>query len=147
ILAIKGEAVRLERLRSATLLQRSRFHEKWIFVPTNHHVTIKAVVFDAVRRSVRRSDYGRGLPCLRRNGGLKQLGYTWHCSLMRLHEDFSVVTRESLVYTLSTPGPKCDTKLFERSAPSTISCSTYASRLVPHVTNWCLSKSTWRQRA
>ena len=33
---------------------------------------------------------------------------------MRRYEDFSVVTRDSLVYTLRTLGLKYDTKVFER---------------------------------
>jgi hypothetical protein len=35
---------------------------------------------------------------------------------MRRYEDFSVVTRDPLVYTLTTLGLKYDTKVFERSA-------------------------------
>jgi len=45
---------------------------------------------------------------------LKQLEYTWLRSLMERYEDFSVVTRDSLSYTLAllglTPGPE----IFER---------------------------------
>jgi hypothetical protein len=60
--------------------------------------------------------------------------------VMRRCEVFSVVTRHSLVYTLRTPSLKYDAKVFERSAPSTISCSTYASRFGASLTNCCLSK-------
>jgi Na+(H+)/acetate symporter ActP len=35
---------------------------------------------------------------------LKQVEYTWHRSLMRRYEDFSVITRDSLVYTLRALG-------------------------------------------
>jgi 2-haloacid dehalogenase len=45
---------------------------------------------------------------------LKQLEYTWHRSLMRRYEDFSVITRDSLVYTLRALGLKYDNKVFER---------------------------------
>lgn len=45
---------------------------------------------------------------------IKQLEYTWLRSLMRRYEDFSVITRESLVYTLRTLGLKYDDRVFER---------------------------------
>ena len=35
---------------------------------------------------------------------------------MRRYEDYSVVTRDALVYTSRTLGLKYDTKIFERSA-------------------------------
>jgi 2-haloacid dehalogenase len=45
---------------------------------------------------------------------LKQLEYTWLRSLMGRYEDFSVITRDSLVYTLRTLGLAYDDKIFER---------------------------------
>jgi 2-haloacid dehalogenase len=45
---------------------------------------------------------------------IKQLEYTWLRSLMRRYEDFSVVTRESLAYTLRCLGLNCDPGAFER---------------------------------
>jgi 2-haloacid dehalogenase len=45
---------------------------------------------------------------------IKQLEYTWLRSLMRRYEDFSVVTRESLAYTLKVLGLKNDADVFER---------------------------------
>jgi 2-haloacid dehalogenase len=45
---------------------------------------------------------------------IKQLEYTWLRSLMRRYEDFSVVTRESLAYTLKTLGLEYDASVFER---------------------------------
>jgi 2-haloacid dehalogenase len=45
---------------------------------------------------------------------IKQLEYTWLRSLMRRYEDFSVVTRESLAYTLRCLGLKHDAQMFER---------------------------------
>ena len=80
---MKGEAVRLESLRSATPLRTrpSLATTKW---------------------------------------RLKQLGYSWHRSLMRRYEDFSVVTRDSLVCTLRTLGLKYDTKVFERKMNKTM---------------------------
>jgi 2-haloacid dehalogenase len=45
---------------------------------------------------------------------IKQLEYTWLRSLMRRYEDFAVVTRDSLAYTLRTLGLKSDAHMFER---------------------------------
>jgi 2-haloacid dehalogenase len=45
---------------------------------------------------------------------IKQLEYTWLRSLMRRYEDFSVITRESLTYTLRILGLKHDSGVFER---------------------------------
>jgi len=44
---------------------------------------------------------------------MKQLEYTWLRSLMRRYEDFSVITRESLVYTLRGLGLKSSPSVFE----------------------------------
>jgi 2-haloacid dehalogenase len=85
-------------------------------------VTIKAVVFDAygtlydIQSVAAITDkafpgYGEIITQVWR---LKQLEYTWHRSLMRRYEDFSVITCDSLVYTLRTLGLKYDTKVFER---------------------------------
>ena len=45
---------------------------------------------------------------------IKQLEYTWFRSLMRRYEDFSVVTRESLAYTLRALGLSYDAAAFDR---------------------------------
>jgi 2-haloacid dehalogenase len=45
---------------------------------------------------------------------IKQLEYTWLRSLMGRYEDFSVVTRDSLAYTLNVLGLKRDEGAFER---------------------------------
>jgi 2-haloacid dehalogenase len=45
---------------------------------------------------------------------IKQLEYTWLRSLMRRYEDFSVVTRDSLAYTLRVLGLNGDAAMFER---------------------------------
>lgn len=45
---------------------------------------------------------------------IKQLEYTWLRSLMRRYEDFSVITRDSLAYTLRVLGLKNDPAVFER---------------------------------
>jgi 2-haloacid dehalogenase len=45
---------------------------------------------------------------------IKQLEYSWLRSLMRRYEDFSVVTRESLAYTLRALGLTNDARVFER---------------------------------
>ncbi len=50
----------------------------------------------------------------RRSGASSSLEYTWLRSLMRRYEDFSVVTRESLAYTLRILGLKHDQAAFER---------------------------------
>jgi 2-haloacid dehalogenase len=45
---------------------------------------------------------------------IKQLEYSWLRSLMRRYEDFSVITRESLSYTLRCLGLQSDAAAFER---------------------------------
>jgi 2-haloacid dehalogenase len=45
---------------------------------------------------------------------IKQLEYTWLRSLMRRYEDFSVVTRESLAYSIRVLGLTHDAATFER---------------------------------
>ena len=79
-------------------------------------MTIKAVVFDAYGtlydvQSVAAiteeafPGYGEIITQIWR---IKQLEYSWLRSLMRRYEDFSVLTRESLVYTLRVLGLKYD---------------------------------------
>jgi 2-haloacid dehalogenase len=85
-------------------------------------VTIKAVVFDAYgtlydTQSVAAvteeafPGYGEIITQIWR---IKQLEYTWLRSLMRRYEDFSVITRESLAYTIRMLGLKHDAAAFER---------------------------------
>src|ERR1700716_4412305 len=90
-----------------------------------HHelpVTIKAVVFDAYGtlydiQSVAAvteeafPGYGEIVTQIWR---IKQLEYTWLRSLMRRYEDFSVITRDSLAYTLRCLGLKSDPAVFAR---------------------------------
>jgi 2-haloacid dehalogenase len=45
---------------------------------------------------------------------IKQLEYTWLRSLMRRYQDFSAITRDSLVYTLRVLGLAHDSGVFER---------------------------------
>jgi 2-haloacid dehalogenase len=45
---------------------------------------------------------------------IKQLEYTWLRSLMQRYEDFSIVTRDSLAYTLRVLGLECEPALFDR---------------------------------
>jgi len=45
---------------------------------------------------------------------IKQLEYTWLRSLMRRYAIFSVITRDSLTYTLRCLGLTHDTHVFER---------------------------------
>jgi 2-haloacid dehalogenase len=85
-------------------------------------MTIKAIVFDAYgtlydTQSVAAitdeafPGYGEMITQIWR---LKQLEYSWLRSLMRRYEDFSVITRDALAYTLRALGLKCDTRLLER---------------------------------
>jgi 2-haloacid dehalogenase len=84
-------------------------------------VTIKAIVFDAYGtlydiQSVAAvteetfPGYGEIITQIWR---IKQLEYTWLRSLMRRYEDFSVITRDSLAYTLRCLGLKSDPAAFE----------------------------------
>src|SRR5438045_461581 len=83
---------------------------------------IKAVVFDAygtlydIQSVAAITDeafpgYGEIITQIWR---MKQLEYTWLRSLMRRYEDFSVITRESLTYTLRCLGLKNDPGVFEK---------------------------------
>ena len=85
-------------------------------------MTIKAVVFDAYGtlydvQSVAAvteeafPGYGEIITQIWR---IKQLEYSWLRSLMRRYEDFSVLTRESLVYSLRILGLKYDEAVFAR---------------------------------
>ncbi|HXO73387.1 MAG TPA: haloacid dehalogenase type II [Bradyrhizobium sp.] len=85
-------------------------------------MTVKAVVFDAYGtlydiQSVAAvtegafPGYGEIITQIWR---IKQLEYTWLRSLMRRYEDFSVITRESLAYTLRCLGLKHDASAFDR---------------------------------
>src|SRR5712672_3044380 len=85
-------------------------------------MTIKAVVFDAYGtlydvQSVAAvteeafPGYGEMITQIWR---IKQLEYTWLRSLMRRYQDFSVITRDSLAYTLRCLGLKHDPAAFER---------------------------------
>ena len=85
-------------------------------------MNIKAVVFDAygtlydIQSVVTVTEqafpgYGEIITQIWR---IKQLEYTWLRSLMRRYEDFSVVTRESLAYTLRCLGLKYDAEAFAR---------------------------------
>ena len=84
-------------------------------------MTIKAVVFDAygtlydVQSVAAVTDeafpgYGELITQIWR---IKQLEYTWLRSLMRRYEDFSVITRNSLAYTLKILGLAYDDRIFE----------------------------------
>jgi 2-haloacid dehalogenase len=85
-------------------------------------VTIKAVVFDAygtlfdIQSVASITDeafpgYGEIITQIWR---IKQLEYTWLRSLMRRYEDFSVITRDSLAYTLRCLGLQGEPAVFER---------------------------------
>jgi 2-haloacid dehalogenase len=85
-------------------------------------VTIKAIVFDAygtlydiqsVAAVTEEAFPGYG-DIVTQIWRIKQLEYTWLRSLMRRYEDFSVITRESLAYTLRVLGLKHDCAAFDR---------------------------------
>ena len=85
-------------------------------------MTIKAVVFDAygtlydiqsVAAVTEEAFPGYG-EIVTQVWRIKQLEYTWLRSLMRRYEDFSVITRDSLAYTLRCLGLKHDPAAFER---------------------------------
>ncbi|MDE2602873.1 MAG: haloacid dehalogenase type II [Bradyrhizobium sp.] len=89
-------------------------------------MTIKAVVFDAygtlydvqsVAAVTEETFPGYG-EIITQVWRIKQLEYSWLRSLMRRYEDFSVLTRESLAYTLRILGLKYDdgvlTRLMEK---------------------------------
>ena len=85
-------------------------------------MTIKAVVFDAygtlydiqsVAAVTETAFPGYG-DIITQVWRIKQLEYTWLRSLMRRYEDFSVITRDSLSYTLRCLGLKSDQAAFER---------------------------------
>jgi len=85
-------------------------------------VTVKAVVFDAygtlfdiqsVAAVTEQAFPGYG-EIITQIWRIKQLEYTWLRSLMRRYQDFSVITRDSLAYTLKALGLKADAGVFER---------------------------------
>ncbi|RJF70700.1 haloacid dehalogenase type II [Rhodopseudomonas palustris] len=85
-------------------------------------MTIKAVVFDAygtlydiqsVAAVTEREFAGRG-ELITQLWRIKQLEYTWLRSLMGTYEDFEVVTRDSLAYTLDCLGLEGSGGAFER---------------------------------
>lgn len=85
-------------------------------------MSIKAVVFDAygtlydiqsVATVTEQAFPGYG-EIITQIWRIKQLEYTWLRSLMGRYEDFSVITRDSLAYTLRVLGLKGDPARFER---------------------------------
>jgi 2-haloacid dehalogenase len=85
-------------------------------------VSIKAVVFDAygtlydiqsVASVTEQAFPGYG-EIITQIWRIKQLEYTWLRSLMRRYQDFSVITRDSLAYTLRVLGLKYERAGFER---------------------------------
>jgi 2-haloacid dehalogenase len=85
-------------------------------------MTIKAVVFDAYGTlydiqsvaSVTEAAFPGYGEIITQVWRIKQLEYTWLRSLMRRYEDFSVITRDSLAYTLKILGLPYDDAAFER---------------------------------
>jgi 2-haloacid dehalogenase len=85
-------------------------------------VSIKAVVFDAYGTlydiqsvaSVTEEAFPGYGEIITQIWRIKQLEYTWLRSLMRRYQDFSVITRDSLAYTLRVLGLKYERAGFER---------------------------------
>src|ERR1700744_4165399 len=84
--------------------------------------TVKAVVFDAygtlydvqsVAAITEEAFPGYG-EIITQVWRIKQLEYSWLRSLMQRYEDFSVITRESLSYTLRILGLQYDDSVFAR---------------------------------
>ncbi|THD66002.1 MAG: haloacid dehalogenase type II [Bradyrhizobium sp.] len=85
-------------------------------------MTVKAVVFDAygtlfdiqsVASITEQAFPGYG-GIITQIWRIKQLEYTWLRSLMRRYQDFSVITRDSLTYTLRCLSLQSDPAVFER---------------------------------
>jgi 2-haloacid dehalogenase len=85
-------------------------------------MTIKAVVFDAYGTlydvqsvaSVTEAAFPGYGELITQIWRIKQLEYTWLRSLMHRYQDFSLVTRESLAYTLKALGLQHDAYILER---------------------------------
>jgi 2-haloacid dehalogenase len=85
-------------------------------------VTIKAVVFDAYGTlydiqsvaAVTEEEFPGYGDIITQIWRVKQLEYSWLRSLMRRYEDFSVVTRQALAYSIRVLGLKHDAAAFER---------------------------------
>ena len=85
-------------------------------------MSIKAVVFDAYGTlydiqsvaSVTEEAFPGYGELITQVWRIKQLEYTWLRSLMRRYQDFSVITRDSLAYTLRVLGLQYDGAAFER---------------------------------
>jgi 2-haloacid dehalogenase len=60
---------------------------------------------------------------------IKQLEYTWLRSLMRRYQDFGIVTRDALAYTLRTLGLTFDTATFSRIMDKYLSLDLYPDAL------------------
>jgi 2-haloacid dehalogenase len=85
-------------------------------------MTIKAVVFDAygtlydiqsVAAVTEQAFPGRG-EIITQIWRIKQLEYTWLCSLMQRYQDFAAITRDSLRYTLDCLGVTAEPAVFEQ---------------------------------
>ena len=101
-------------------------------------MTIQAVVFDAygtlydiqpVAAVTEEAFPGYG-EIITQIWRIKQLEYTWLRSLMRRYEDFSVITRDSLAYTIRVLGLKHDAATFERIMDKYLHLDLYPDALV-----------------
>ena len=100
-------------------------------------MTIKAVVFDAygtlydiqsVAAVTEETFPGYG-DIITQVWRIKQLEYTWLRSLMRRYEDFSVITKDSLAYTIRVLGLKHDAASFDRIMEKYLHLDLYADAL------------------
>jgi 2-haloacid dehalogenase len=60
---------------------------------------------------------------------IKQLEYSWLRSLMQQYEDFAVVTRDALAYTLRILGLSCDAATFDRIMDKYLALDLYPDAL------------------
>jgi 2-haloacid dehalogenase len=61
---------------------------------------------------------------------IKQLEYTWLRSLMRRYEDFSVITKDSLAYTIKVLGLKHDAVTFDRIMDKYLNLDLYPDAMI-----------------
>lgn len=101
-------------------------------------MTIQAVVFDAYGTlfdiqsvaTVTEEAFPRYGEIITQIWRIKQLEYTWFRSLMGRYEDFSVITKDSLAYTIRVLGLKHDAATFERIMDKYLHLELYPDALV-----------------
>ena len=105
-------------------------------------MTIKAVVFDAYGTlydiqsvaAVTEEEFPGYGDIITQIWRIKQLEYSWLRSLMRRYEDFSVVTRQALAYSIRVLGLKHDAAAFDRIMDKYLHLDLYPDALGPRRT-------------